>query len=228
MTFFRILWVRTVCNENEYCYFHVFGVAVTEYRLAVGALLMCCGWWGAQHFTHTALNLQHSPWGGRWLLHFMVKFLLSICPHPALPQCQAVRLSGLWGRGPSSPQAFAVSPVQRWQPGDLTLLRQAGAPLRGLLRLAGPPCLLSQMPSPSVTLLFQMGPHPLLRAGLSADLDCPPLPWVLAKPNARSPMPDAQCPMPVWLVSLLLGSRSGAQSSRLTSRGSSSGSHPEV
>ena len=36
-----------------------------------------------------------------------------------------------------------------------------------------------------------MGPHPLLRAGLSADLDCPQLPWVLAKPNAQCPMPNA-------------------------------------
>lgn len=41
--------------------FHVFSVAGTEYKLVLGALLMYCGWWGAQHFTHTALNPQHSP-----------------------------------------------------------------------------------------------------------------------------------------------------------------------
>ncbi|DAA26708.1 TPA: hypothetical protein BOS_9071 [Bos taurus] len=35
------------------------------------------------------------------------------------------------------------------------------------------------------SLLFQMGPHPLLEAGLSADLDCPQLLWVLAKSNAQ-------------------------------------------
>ena len=35
------------------------------------------------------------------------------------------------------------------------------------------------------SLLFQMGPHPLLGAGLSADLDCPQLLWVLAKSNAQ-------------------------------------------
>lgn len=35
------------------------------------------------------------------------------------------------------------------------------------------------------SLLFQMRPHPLLGAGLSADLDCPQLLWVLAKSNAQ-------------------------------------------
>ena len=33
--------------------------------------------------------------------------------------------------------------------------------------------------------LFQMGPHPLLGAGLSVDLDCPQLLWVLVKSNAQ-------------------------------------------
>ena len=41
--------------------FHVFSVTVREYKLVLGALLVYCGWWCAQHFTHTALNLQHSP-----------------------------------------------------------------------------------------------------------------------------------------------------------------------
>ena len=176
--------------------FHVFSVTVREYKLVSGALLMYCGWWCAQHFTHTALNLQHSPWGRWCLLHFRVKFLLRVCPHPAVPQCQAVRPSGVWGRRPSSLQAFALSPVQRWQPGGLTLLRKAGAP----------PSWERQVPSSEVccpslshplspltdafslcdsSLLFQMRPHPLLGAGLSADLDCPQLLWVLAKSNAQ-------------------------------------------
>ena len=41
--------------------FHVFSVTVREYKLVLGALLVYYGWWCAQHFTHTALNLQHSP-----------------------------------------------------------------------------------------------------------------------------------------------------------------------
>ncbi|XP_060264718.1 tumor necrosis factor receptor superfamily member 10B-like [Ovis aries] len=34
------------------------------------------------------------------------------------------------------------------------------------------------------SLLFQMGPQPLLRAGLSADLDCPQLLWAWVSPDA--------------------------------------------
>ena len=173
--------------------FHVFSVTVREYKLVLGALLMYCGWWCAQHFTHTALNLQHSPWGGWCLLHFKVKFLLGVCPHRAVPQGQAVRPSGVWGRRPSSLQAFALSPVQRWQPGGLTLLRKAGALLWGLLPLAVPPsvsyhrCLLP---------VWQQSPLP---DGPASPAWGRTLCWPGLPPTALA-AGEVQCPVPVWLV----------------------------
>lgn len=40
--------------------FHVFSVTVGEYKLVLGALLMYCGWWCAQHFTHSTESAAQS------------------------------------------------------------------------------------------------------------------------------------------------------------------------
>ena len=92
-------------------------------------------------------------------------------------------------------------------------------PLRSVAPRCPTLCLISQMPSPSVTAVSSSRWARIPCLGQDSLLT-----WTA--PNCsgcwRSPMPSA------CVACLLLGSRSGAQSSRITSRGSSSGSHPEV
>lgn len=76
--------------------------------------------------------------------------------------------AGAAARGPPPPEAGRCPPLGSVAPRVPTL-----SPITDAFSLC------------DSSLLFQMGPHPLLRAGLSADLDCPPLPWGLAKPNAQ-------------------------------------------
>lgn len=201
--------------------FTFFSVAVRKYKFVSGPALCTYGRWCALHFTHVSLNPQYSP--VRWVV---------LAPFYGLNSCsESVPISS--ATVSVSEAELGVRPETVLPPGPCSVptaevaargphSREHGRcpPLRSVAPLCPALCLLPQTAFSlhDVHLPSLVGPHPPLgQDSLETWTPCS----ALGTGEAHA----------VWPDSLLMGSMSGTQSSRFTSRGRSSartlGSRPD-